>query len=356
MKRLVWILLLANVLVFGWNRGWFERQPMSGAAGSAERQDPEFLRPVPLALLRTAAQAPVEPRRASKAGPDGAEAVGNASGASVDRPVSGGISRLVPALPRTPSEADGEAGAPGGAEIRGPLSGQGAGEAIPAEPPHAGLADAFSPGMVTNVTTAGQADVQAENGQDEGGQKTGERDDAPDDARNGRRVDTALPGVPAIVGPESGRAVCQRFAAAEAAPAAELRAALESAGAQVRQRQARIGSSYLVYLPPASDEERARQNLESVRAIGRDDAYIIRDEPFRLGISLGLYRHESAARVMVERLERAGEQRAVISARPPFQTRIVLQARWTGEDAAAAAPQLARMLGERFGAAVEACE
>ncbi len=361
MKRLVWILLLANILVFGWNRGWFERQPMPGAAGSAEQKDAEFLQPVPLALLRITADTSVKPQRASDAGPDGTEAAGTTPGVSADRPVSGGIGRPGPALPRTQSDVGGEPTAAGGVQAEKPAnpirpSGQDADGAMPSGLSHAGLADVFRPGRAMNAAASGQPDVHPESGQDERGQKSGERSGAPDDARNGRREDTALPGVPAIIELESGPEVCRRFAATEVAPAGELRLALESAGARVQEQRLQAGSSYLVYLPSASDEEQARQNLESVRAIGRDDAYIIRDEPFRLGISLGLYRHESAARVMVERLERAGEQRAVISARPPFQTRIVLQARWTGEDAVATAPQLARTLGERFGVAVEACE
>src|SRR5690606_20178942 len=129
-------------------------------------------------------------------------------------------------------------------------------------------------------------------------------------------------------------AVCRAFAPIDEERAQALQAALEQSGARVDARRIEQGASYLVYLPPADSVEEAQQNLLDARRIGRDDAFVIQDGPMRMAISLGLFRFESAARVMVEQLVRAGETRALIAPRPPIQVRIALQARWwTAEDA-----------------------
>lgn len=323
MKRIVFILLMANLLFYGWNRGWFESPPVSDTGDPASLQDPEFLQPVPLMLLQAD-----------------------------------------PALPETPSGAgDGEAGASSadsGSRLMPP--GREASTPMHSEPLQAGRADAEGPLTEMVATAAGDSDAQPEDEEKEAERKeaedrAGEQGSEPVDTDSGGPAGTGLPVAPALISQESGFAICWSFAATEPASAGELRAALEDSGAQVQEHRVETGSSYLVHLPAAADEQQARQNLESVRAIGREDAFIIREEPFRLGISLALFRHESAAQSMIDRLERAGEHRAVISARPPFQSLIALRARWTHEDAAASsAPQTVRTLGERFGVAVRECE
>ncbi len=60
MRRLVLALVLANVLMFGWNRGWFDR---AGDLRSSE-ENADRLRPVPLSRLEPARQ---EPRRPAPA-------------------------------------------------------------------------------------------------------------------------------------------------------------------------------------------------------------------------------------------------------------------------------------------------
>lgn len=314
MKRLVLILLMANALFFGWNRGWFELRSGPGDIGTGG-PDPEFLRPVPLASLRAAAENSVDPSPDGAAIPDGSKPVSDGAGVQQEQPAPDRIRRFAPPAPRTP--ADASSGTGEAWEAAGGRGGH----------PANGVA---SPGP--DVDLAATPGVSAVNGTN---------------ASDGETVTPAI-------GP--GLTICQDFAVLEPVPAGELRGALEASGAQVQERRTEVGSSYLVYLPPAADEEQARQNLESARAIGRDDAFIIRDEPFLLGISLALFRHESAAQAMIRRLERAGERRAVLSARPPFQPRIALQALWMNDDDADAVAQLVRALGDRFGVAVQDCE
>ncbi|RIK99294.1 MAG: hypothetical protein DCC72_00480, partial [Burkholderiales bacterium] len=56
MRRLLLVLVLANVLTFGWNRGWLD-----GAGDLPSREEnADRLRPVPLSRLEPAAKAGAE--------------------------------------------------------------------------------------------------------------------------------------------------------------------------------------------------------------------------------------------------------------------------------------------------------
>lgn len=242
MRRLVVALVLANLLMFGWNRGWFD-----GAGDLPSREE----------------------------------------NADRLRPVS--LSRLEPP-PSTPSSAP------------------------PSAPPNPlpDPAPAAAP-----VTTSTPADPSASS--------------------------SALAVTPVV---------CRAFPLLDEERAAALRGALEQSGASVDERRIEQGASYLVYLPPAENSAQAQQRLVELRRIGRDDAFVIQDGPMRLAISLGLFRFESAARVMVDQLARAGETRAQIAPRPPIQVRIALQARWSQADAGA----IATMLGAQFDAPARDCD
>lgn len=147
-------------------------------------------------------------------------------------------------------------------------------------------------------------------------------------------------------------AVCRSFAALDEERAQALRGALEASGARIEAQRIEQGSSYLVYLPPALTPAAAQQRLVELQRIGRDDAFVIQDGPLRLAVSLALFRFETAARTMVEQLQRAGETRARILARPPFQVRVRLRAEWSQGDAAG----IASMLGAQFDVPVRDCE
>ncbi|HEY0879550.1 MAG TPA: hypothetical protein VGE10_13970, partial [Zeimonas sp.] len=84
MTRLVLILLLANALMFGWNRGWFDGT--GGAAGGPAEENAHRLRPVPLSRLD-----PPKKERESAALP--------ASGESTRQPPPPPPQRTAPAAP-----------------------------------------------------------------------------------------------------------------------------------------------------------------------------------------------------------------------------------------------------------------
>lgn len=315
MRRLVLILLLANVLLFGWNRGWFDaRDGEAGVERNAHR-----LRPVPLARLEPAAPASTPPAAAQ-------------SGAAA--------STQAPALPSPATDASPSAAvsappglAAGAPPVRSP-EGPGASVA-PAPTP----AEAASPPQAS-TSSAPEAPAQGSSG----------ASGAPSGDDPVSRTPFAEPSAAAAPSPFT-PVVCRAFSPIDEERARALQGALEQSGARVDAQRIEIGSSYLVYLPPAATVEEAHQRLLDARRIGRDDAFVIQDGPLRMAISLGLFRFESAARAMVAQLERAGETRAVVAPRPPMQVRVALQAAWAQEGAEA----IATMLGAQFDVAVRDC-
>lgn len=138
--------------------------------------------------------------------------------------------------------------------------------------------------------------------------------------------------------------VCRAYGPTDEERAARLRAALDASGATVDVQRTEQGASYLVYLPPSATFAEAQQRLADVRRIGRDDAFLIQDGPYRLGVSLGLYRAESVARNFAAQVAEAGEPGVQVAARPPIQVRVQLEAHWSDPDA----ESIATMLGAQF--------
>lgn len=112
MRRLLLVLVLANVLTFGWNRGWFD-----GAGDLPSREEnADRLRPVPLSRLEPPAKAgaernavapPAAPAR--PAAPPGASPSGPSSAASsappAVPPAAPAASAAPPTAPAAPSTA-----------------------------------------------------------------------------------------------------------------------------------------------------------------------------------------------------------------------------------------------------------
>lgn len=279
MKRVVLLLVLANVLMFVWNRGWFDGVRTSSPVAGAEHAD--RLQPVPLSRLEAP---PVRPAPA--------HASGRASEPAPER-----ASESAPeSAPESASEsASASASAP-------------APEPAPASEPEPEPAPAPAPAPSAALPSS-----------------------TPDVSRGATGEAAAA---------AAALAFCRAFAPVDETRAQALRDALEQAGARVDARRIEQGASYLVHLPPASSRAEAQQRLVEVRRVGRDDAFVIQDGPLRLAISLGLFRFESAARTMVEQLARAGESRALVTPRPPIQVTIALQARWPGAEGEALATML----------------
>src|SRR5690606_13559559 len=104
-----------------------------------------------------------------------------------------------------------------------------------------------------------------------------------------------------------------------------LREALEAAGARVESTRIEQAANYLVYLPPADTVAEAQRRLNELRRIGQEDAFVIQDGPLRLAVSVGFFRAEEPARVLVARLEALGETRLRIAPRGAVTTRVRLQ-------------------------------
>lgn len=261
MRRLIVLLVFANLLVFAWARGWFapwlpaEREPhLVREQINAER----------VRVLR------VEP---------------------VTLPGAGGAA----------------AGEPGAGQ---PVEGAGAGNPA-AGAPAAGAPAAGAP--------AGSA---AASGAASGG--TG-----------------VFAGSGTAVGGGAPAGACLLFAALDEDRARRLREALEGAGAAVSAQRSEQGASYLVYVQPADSMADAQRRLADLRRVGLTDVFLMQDGPFRLGISLGLFRTEEAARTLVSRIGDLGVPGVRIAARPPFTVRVRLQARWPDARGATAATALA---------------
>lgn len=149
----------------------------------------------------------------------------------------------------------------------------------------------------------------------------------------------------------SAAGACVAFGPLDEARAGRLREALESAGARVESTRIEQAASYLVYVPPARTPAEAQQHMADLRRIGQTDVFLMQDGPQRLGISVGLFRSEESARVLVARLESLGETGLRIAPRGAITTRVRLQARWP--DAAAA--EAAAAIGSRFDAPPRDC-
>ncbi len=302
MRRLLLVLVLANVLVFGWSRGWFGGAGGSSAIGPEENA--QRLRPVPLSRLVAPERAPAEPETAATPASQG-----RATSIPAAQAPQAQTAPLPASPPQSPRIAPSSQGTTGQPQVPLPVP------AAPPTPEAAPAAPASTPALPVP--------------------------DAPPEPASD--VSTISPPVAPVV--------CRAFAPIDEERALALRDALEQSGARVDEQRIEQGASYLVYLPPAASVDEAQQNLLDARRIGRDDAFVIQDGTLRLAVSLGLFRFESTARVMVEQLVRAGETRALVAPRPPITVRIALQASW----AQAGGAELAAMLGSQFDAAVRDC-
>jgi hypothetical protein len=87
-------------------------------------------------------------------------------------------------------------------------------------------------------------------------------------------------------------------------------------------------SSHLVYVPSQGSKEAADRKAAELRSLGVTNFFIISgDSPYKWGISLGLFKSESAAQTMLASLSKQGVRSARIAPRGPMGTRTVYQFR-----------------------------
>lgn len=92
--------------------------------------------------------------------------------------------------------------------------------------------------------------------------------------------------------------------------------------------QAQDVSSHLVYLPPAGGKEGADRRAAALRELGVTNFFIMSgDSPLKWAISLGVFKTEASARILLAQLNKQGVQGARVLARGPQVTRFVYQFR-----------------------------
>lgn len=97
---------------------------------------------------------------------------------------------------------------------------------------------------------------------------------------------------------------------------------------RVTQRALREITSHIVYLPPQGDREGAEKRANELRGLGITDFFIIQDNSsLRWGVSLGVFKQESAARLHLQRLSQKGVRGARVGQRTTASGLTVFQLR-----------------------------
>lgn len=110
-----------------------------------------------------------------------------------------------------------------------------------------------------------------------------------------------------------------------------------SLGDKVKQRALQEVANHMVYIPPQADKEGAEKKAGELRKLGVDDFFIIQDNsPMRWGISLGVFKHEDAARTHLASLNQKGVRSARIGQRTVTSSQVAYQIRDLDEDGKAA--------------------
>jgi hypothetical protein len=110
-----------------------------------------------------------------------------------------------------------------------------------------------------------------------------------------------------------------------------------SLGERVKQRPVQEVASHMVYIPPQADKEGAEKKAGELRKLGVEDFFIIQDNSsMRWGISLGVFKHEEAARAHLAALGQKGVRSARIGQRMVTSNQVAFQVRELDEDAKSA--------------------
>jgi hypothetical protein len=108
----------------------------------------------------------------------------------------------------------------------------------------------------------------------------------------------------------------------------ETKLAALALNAKVSKRPIKEVTTHIVYIPPLPDLESAEKKVGELRRLGITDYYIIQDNsPLRMGISLGIFKQEEAARDQLAKLNQRGVRSARIGARSFASTAVAFQLR-----------------------------
>lgn len=92
-------------------------------------------------------------------------------------------------------------------------------------------------------------------------------------------------------------------------------------------------SSYIVHIPPQGSRAAAEKKADELRSLGINNFFVMNDSsPLRWGISLGVFRTESAAQAQLAALGKQGVQGARVAPRYTANKQLVYQFRDISED------------------------
>lgn len=99
------------------------------------------------------------------------------------------------------------------------------------------------------------------------------------------------------------------------------------------ERRVEEQPTYMVYLPPFKTKADADRAAAELHRIGVNDFFIMQDNgPYKLAISLGVFRTEEAAKAQLTTLSQQGVRNAKTGERPTAPTKMYLQFRNADQD------------------------
>ncbi|OWW18916.1 hypothetical protein AYR66_04870 [Noviherbaspirillum denitrificans] len=102
---------------------------------------------------------------------------------------------------------------------------------------------------------------------------------------------------------------------------------------RVKQRALQEVANHMVYIPPQADKDGAEKKAGELRKMGVNDFFIIQDNSsMRWGISLGVFKHEDAAKAHLAALNQKGVRSARIGQRTVTSSQVAFQVRDLDED------------------------
>lgn len=134
----------------------------------------------------------------------------------------------------------------------------------------------------------------------------------------------------ALAAPAVRTIACIEFGGFSGDEARRVEGALDQIGltARITTRKSEEQAAYLVYLPPFPNKNAADSAAAELRRIGISDFFIIQDPgPYKLAISLGVFRNEDAAKAELTTLSQLGVKNAKSGPRNTTVTRTYYQVR-----------------------------
>lgn len=117
--------------------------------------------------------------------------------------------------------------------------------------------------------------------------------------------------------------LCLAWAGLGSVEANRLGAALRRAGAKISSNSTNVPSSWWVHIPPQSSREQADRQVQHLRSRGVKEFFIVQEAgPNQYAISLGVFKTETRARVLLNQLRKQGVSQAELSPRLSTSHRI----------------------------------